>query len=107
MIVVDGKVLFQWGETGRKFNVHSIRKSLLSALYGTSFDKGEIKLSSRLEQLGIDDNPPSLTKKEKQATVRDLLEAKSGVFHPALYETADMIASKPKRGSYGHGTYYF
>lgn len=106
MIVLDGKVLFQWGETGRKFNVHSIRKSLLSALYGTSFDKGEIKLSSTLEQLGIDDNPPSLTKNERQATVRDLLEAKSGVFHPALYETADMIASKPRRDTYGHGTYW-
>lgn len=106
MIVLDGKVLFQWGEITRKFNVHSIRKSLLSSLYGISVDKGEINLQSTLEQLGIDDNPPSLSKSEKQATVQDLLKAKSGVFHPALYETADMIASKPKRDSYRHGTFW-
>ncbi len=106
MIVVDGKVLFQWGETERKFNVHSIRKSFLSALYGPSVDKGEIQLSSTLADLGIDDNPPSLSPAEKQATVQDLLEASSGVFHPAAYETSDMIAAKPKRGSYRHGTYW-
>ncbi len=106
MIVLDGRVLFEWGETGRKFNVHSIRKSLLGSLYGVSVDKGEINLSDTLEKLGIDDNPPSLSKSEKEATVRDLLEAKSGVFHPALYETADMIASKPKRNSHPHGTFW-
>ena len=106
MIVLDGKLLFQWGETSRKFNIHSIRKSLLSSLYGISVDKGEIKLSNTLEQLGIDDSPPSLSKNEKQATVQGLLEAKSGVFHPALYETSDMIASKPKRDTYRPGTYW-
>ena len=34
MIVVDGVVLDEWGETARRYNVHSIRKSFLSALYG-------------------------------------------------------------------------
>lgn len=106
MIILEGKVLFEWGETSRKFNVHSIRKSLLNSLYGVSVDKGEINLRNTLEQLGIDDNPPSLSKSEKQATIQDLLEAKSGVFHPALYETADMIASKPKRDAHPHGTHW-
>lgn len=63
-------------------------------------------MQSTLEQLGIDDNAPSLSKSEKQATVQDLLKAKSGVFHPALYETADMIASKPRRDSHPHGTFW-
>jgi CubicO group peptidase (beta-lactamase class C family) len=35
--------------------------------------------------LGIDDNLPPLTAVEKQATVRMLLQARSGVYHPALY----------------------
>src|SRR6185295_2226621 len=34
MIVQDGIVVDEWGETDKKFNVHSIRKSFLSALYG-------------------------------------------------------------------------
>ncbi len=34
VIVDDGVVISQWGETATKFNVHSIRKTLLSALYG-------------------------------------------------------------------------
>jgi len=106
-IVIDrGYVVFQWGDVDRKFNVHSGRKSLLSALYGTSVDKGEVDVSSTLADWRIDDNPPSLTAQEKPATVRDLLEAASGVFHPAVYETADMIASKPKRGSHPHGTFW-
>jgi CubicO group peptidase (beta-lactamase class C family) len=102
MVIYDGKVLAQWGEVARKFNVHSIRKSLLSALYGTA----RINLSSTLEELGIDDHPPRLSKSEKQATVQDLLEATSGVFHPAAYETADMISAKPPRGSHPHGTFW-
>jgi hypothetical protein len=32
VIVDDGTIVSQWGETTIKFNVHSIRKSLLSAL---------------------------------------------------------------------------
>ncbi len=106
MVIDRGKVLFQWGDVDRKFNVHSGRKSLLSALYGAFLDKGEVRLSSTLADWRIDDYPPPLTPQEKQATVRDLLEAASGVFHPAVYETADMIASKPKRGSHPHGTFW-
>jgi hypothetical protein len=33
MIVVDGAVVASWGEVDRRFPIHSIRKSLLSALY--------------------------------------------------------------------------
>jgi hypothetical protein len=36
MIVDDGVVVDQWGENTKKFNVHSIRKSFLSALYALS-----------------------------------------------------------------------
>ena len=34
MIASAGRVVAAWGEVARKFNVHSIRKSLLSALIG-------------------------------------------------------------------------
>jgi CubicO group peptidase (beta-lactamase class C family) len=50
--------------------------------------------------LGIDDNEPSLTLEEKQARVIDLLKARSGIYHAALYETPAMKAEKPVRGSH-------
>jgi CubicO group peptidase (beta-lactamase class C family) len=100
IIVDDGIIVSQWGETATKFNVHSIRKSFLSALYGIAVAKGEIDLNATLDQLGIDDNEPSLTPAEKQARVIDLLKARSGIYHAALYETPAMKAEKPPRGSH-------
>jgi CubicO group peptidase (beta-lactamase class C family) len=107
MIVTGGRVLDEWGETATRYNVHSIRKSLLSALYGIHVADGTIDLSLTLEQLGIDDNAPSLTPTEKQATIHDLLKARSGVYHPALYETPAMAAARPPRGSHAPGTFWY
>jgi len=106
MIVDDGVIIYQWGQTTTKFNIHSIRKSFLSALYGIAVAKGEINLDATLEQLGIDDNEPSLTQEEKQARVIDLLKARSGIYHAALYETATMKAEKPARGSHPPRTFW-
>jgi len=100
IIVDDGAIVSQWGATSTKFNVHSIRKSFLSALYGLAVAKGQINLNATLEKLGIDDNEPSLTPEEKQARVIDLLKARSGIYHAALYETPAMRAEKPPRGSH-------
>jgi CubicO group peptidase (beta-lactamase class C family) len=100
MVVDDGVVVSQWGATTTKFNVHSVRKSFLSSLYGIAVAKKQIDLSATLGQLGIDDNEPSLTQEEKQARVIDLLKARSGIYHAALYETPAMKAEKPPRGSH-------
>lgn len=107
MIVEDGLVIDEWGETARKFNVHSIRKSFLSALYGIHVKEGLICLDKTLAELGIDDNEPALTPVEKKATVADLLKARSGVYHPALYETPAMKAMRPPRGSHAPGTFWY
>jgi len=107
MLIVDGRVLDEWGETTRKFNVHSIRKSFLSALYGIYVHEGKITLFATMGELGIDDNEPSLTPEEKKATLHDLLKARSGVYHPALYETASMKAARPPRWSHAPGTFWY
>jgi len=107
MIVVDGVILDAWGETDRTSTVASVRKSFLSALYGIHVHEGEIDLSETIADLGIDDNEPSLTETEKQATVHDLLKARSGVYHPALSETAAMKAMRPERGSHDPGTFWY
>jgi CubicO group peptidase (beta-lactamase class C family) len=107
MIVQHGVVVAAWGDVAHKSNLHSCRKSLLSSLIGIAVADGKINLDDTLEKLGIDDNKPALTSKEKQATVRDLLEARSGVYHPTVYETKGMEEHKPRRGSHAPGTFWY
>jgi CubicO group peptidase (beta-lactamase class C family) len=107
MIVEDGIVVDAWGDVTRKYKCHSMRKSLLSALIGIHVDEGRIDLSKTLEELGIDDNQPSLTPSEKQATVGDLIKARSGIYHPALAESASMKARRPERHSHAPGTFWY
>jgi CubicO group peptidase (beta-lactamase class C family) len=103
MVVAGGRVVCAWGNVAARYNVHSIRKSLLSALIGIHEAAGRIDLEATLGALGIDDKQ-GLTDKEKLATVLNLLTARSGIYHPSGYETAGMVAIKPARGSAGPGT---
>ncbi|KAA6457948.1 serine hydrolase [Acidobacteria bacterium AB60] len=107
VVVDDGIIVSQWGAISTSFNVHSIRKSFLSALIGIAVSKGQIDLNATLAQLGIDDNEPSLTAEEKQARVIDLLKARSGIYHPALLETPGMKAEKPPRGSHPPRSFWY
>lgn len=107
MIIQDGRVIAKWGDTSRKVNMASVRKSMLSALYGSAVAEGRINLSATLAELGIDDNAPSLTVDEKTATVRDLLMSRSGVYHPAAHETANIKRKRPARASHAPGSFWF
>ncbi len=107
VVVQHGAIVASWGETDANILLNSARKSLLSALIGIAVANGQIHLDATLDQLGIDDNPPSLSQAEKQATVRDLLEARSGVYHAANYETAGMQTRRPERGSHPPGTFWY
>jgi CubicO group peptidase (beta-lactamase class C family) len=107
MIVQHGILVAAWGDIARNSNLHSCRKSLLNSLIGIAVADGKIDLDNSLEKLGIDDKKPSLTAEEKQATVRDLLEARSGVYHLAAYETAGMEEKRPSRGSHAPGTFWY
>jgi CubicO group peptidase (beta-lactamase class C family) len=106
MLVHDGVVVTEWGDVDKKFNTHSIRKSFLSALYGRPVREDQIKLDATLAELGLDDVPP-LTDDEKKATVRDCLKARSGIYHPALYESAGMKKLKPERHTQRAGTHWY
>jgi CubicO group peptidase (beta-lactamase class C family) len=107
MVLYDGKVLVSWGNVAAKYYVHSIRKPFLGALFGIYVGRGKIDLDATLEELGIDDIPPALTKEEKRATVRDLLKSRSGVYHEAAAETDEMAAARPARGSHPPGTFFY
>jgi CubicO group peptidase (beta-lactamase class C family) len=107
MALHDGKVFFSWGEITRNYWCHSIRKPFLSALIGIHVAQGHINLDATLEELNIDDIPPSLTPEEKQATVRDLIKSRSGVYHEAAAETPSMAEARPERGSHPPGTFFY
>lgn len=107
MIVQDGVIIDEWGATALPLMCHSVRKSLLSALYGRHVTAGTIDLSATMQQLGVDDREPSLTATEKTASVRSLLTARSGIYHPALYETAAMAAKRPVRGSHEPDSFWY
>jgi CubicO group peptidase (beta-lactamase class C family) len=107
MIVQGGEVVDQWGDVDKKIDSYSVRKSLLSALYGIYSSEGVIDISQTLEQLGIDDSPDPLTKEEKQARVVDLLRARSGVYHLVDFETESMTKNRPTRGSHAPWTFWY
>jgi CubicO group peptidase (beta-lactamase class C family) len=107
LILHDGKVVLSWGEVETKYPVHSIRKALLNSLYGIYVERGDIDLDMTLEELGIDDIPPVLSKEEKQARVFDLIRSRSGVYHPAAAEAQQMIDSRPERGRHPPGSFFY
>lgn len=106
MVIYDGAILARWGAVERRFFCHSIRKSLLSALYGPAVASGAIDLNETIGSIGIDDNA-GLTPLEKSATVSDLLAARSGIYLPAVLKTGAVNAIRPRRGSHEPGTYWF
>lgn len=106
MIIDDGIVVAEWGDTKGRSNCYSVRKSFLSALFGIFVGNNTINPQNTLADLGIDDRI-SLSHEERQAKIVDLLRACSGVYHPAAYETNQMKEKRPKRGSHMPGTYWY
>jgi CubicO group peptidase (beta-lactamase class C family) len=107
MVVVDrGKLVVAWGDSARRVKLSSVRKSLLSALYGVPVRDGRINLDDTLEHLGIDDDPP-LTQPEKQARLRMLFESRSGVYHSYVGGTPDMRERMPARESHPPGSFWY
>jgi CubicO group peptidase (beta-lactamase class C family) len=104
LVVYKGNILIDWGETSRRFKCHSVRKSLLSALFGIYIDNNQINVNKTLAELGIDDQPYFLTETEKTAKIVDLLSARSGIYLPAAYEPARN--RKPPRGAYPPGAFW-
>lgn len=103
MAVVGGRVMMEYGDVSAVSYLASVRKSILAMLYGNYVASGKVRLDKTLAEMGIDDHG-GLTATEKEATLRDLLTARSGVYHPASND-GDDLASAPPRGSQRHGSY--
>ena len=104
VVVQSGKILFNYGDIKETSYLASCRKSILSILYGPFVRNGKIDLATTIEQLHLDD-VGGLLPIEKKATIKDLLTARSGVYHPASNE-GDASAMAPKRGSVQPGSFW-
>ena len=104
-IIVNGMVLDEWGDVDSLYYTHSMRKSVLSAMYGKYVENGTIDLNKTLAELGIDDEPP-LSEQEKTATIRDCLKARSGINHTAEAENDAMHKLKPPKDMFKPGQFW-
>jgi CubicO group peptidase (beta-lactamase class C family) len=105
MAVFRGRVILACGDVDREFEAHSVRKSLVSGLYGTAVARGKIDPDATLADFSVDDRTP-LTAAERSATIRQVISARSGVYLPAAYG-ASQDRRRPGRGSHPPGTYWF
>ncbi len=106
LIIDRGHVVAEWGDTSKRVKLSSVRKSLVSALYGTYVGEGRIDLSKTMEQLGVNDVPP-LTPAERQASLVDVLKSRSGIYRAFVAGTPAMRADMPARGSHPPGTFWY
>lgn len=104
-LVREGRALNGMGDPAWRANVRSIRKSSLCALIGIAASRGQIDCSATLRDLGIEDRE-GLSEVERGATVADLLAARSGIMHPAGYESDWMKTLKAPRHAHAPGTHW-
>jgi N-acyl-D-amino-acid deacylase len=102
--VAGGKIVAEYGDTAHLSYIASVRKSVLAMLVGNYVASGKIRLDKTLKELAITDHG-GLSEQETEATIEDLLAARSGVYHIASY-SGDDLASAPPRNSQKPGTYY-
>ncbi len=104
MVSVGGRSLFEYGDLAHLSYLASVRKSVLAIMYGNYVEKGTIPLGRTLGELQMAD-VGGLLPRELEATVEQVITARSGVYHPAS-NSGDDTASAPPRGSQRPGTYF-
>jgi CubicO group peptidase (beta-lactamase class C family) len=86
-VLLHDEAVYTAGRQDQPLPVHSIRKSMISALFGQLVGDGLVCLSATLAELGIDDSP-QLTPTEKSATLEHVLTSTSGVYLPLESDTS-------------------
>ena len=104
MVVVHGKVIFEYGDLKLTSKVASVRKSVLGMLYGNYVMSGKIDLGKNVKELGLDDSKVPFLPIEEHATLEQLLTARSGIYIASGNAQQDPLT--PKRGSEYPGTHF-
>jgi CubicO group peptidase (beta-lactamase class C family) len=98
-----GETVVAVGPQDKPLPIHSIRKSIISALFGRLIVRGDVELNATLADFDIDDSP-CLTDQERTATLQHLLTSSSGVYLPLHSGSSyDIFRNRPsdwpQRGS--------
>lgn len=104
LVLKNGKVLFEYGDIEEVSYIASCRKSVLSMLYGKHVKNGTIDLNESIGAIGIEEDK-GLLEIEKSATVKDILNSRSGVFYEPVnggYDKNNIL----KRGAVKPGEYF-
>ncbi len=104
LVSVGGRSLFEYGDLTHLSYLASVRKSVLAILYGKYVENGTIKLDRTLRELEFTDLG-GLQSRELEATVENLITARSGIYHLAS-NPGDSTDSAPPRNSQRPGSYY-
>ncbi len=104
IVVVGGRVIFEYGDLDTLSYLASVRKSVLSMLFGNYVASGKIRLNKTLKEVGIMDHQ-GLSETELSGTIFDLLNARSGIYHPAS-NAGDDTQFAPARGTQKPGTFF-
>jgi CubicO group peptidase (beta-lactamase class C family) len=104
LVVAGGRVIFEYGDLDTLSYLASVRKSVLSMLYGNYVANGRIRLNKTLKEVGLTDRG-GLSELELSATIFDLINARSGIYHPAS-NGGDDTQYAPDRGTRKPGTYF-
>jgi CubicO group peptidase (beta-lactamase class C family) len=102
--IVGGKVLMSYGDLTHISYLASVRKSVLAMVMGNYVASGKLNLDRTIAQMGMDD-VGGLLPSEREATIRDLISARSGVYHRAS-NSGDDTDSAPPRGSKRRGEHF-
>jgi CubicO group peptidase (beta-lactamase class C family) len=103
VVAVHGQVIFEYGDVAHASKVASIRKSILSMLYGKYVVNGTVDVRKTVKELGLQEAEPFL-ENEAHATLEHLLTARSGIYLPSGNDELDAVA--PRRGSEYPGTHF-
>ncbi|MEW7280197.1 serine hydrolase [Aquimarina sp. 2201CG1-2-11] len=104
IILKNGKLLFEYGNVEDLGYLASVRKSILSMLYGKYVENGTIILDETIGEIGVEEDG-GLTDLEKTATVHDIINSRSGVFYTPVNGGSDN-KNILKRGSKKPGEYF-
>jgi CubicO group peptidase (beta-lactamase class C family) len=96
VIAVHGQVIFEHGDLAHASKIASVRKSVLSMLYGPYILSGRIDPRKTVVEMGLEEAEPFLPI-ETHATLEHLLTARSGIYLRSGNDNLDAVA--PKRGS--------
>ncbi|WP_054718351.1 hypothetical protein [Marinifilum fragile] len=66
VVIVDGKILFDYGDIDELSYIASCRKSILSMIYGKYVENNTINLDETLEELEFDDIQGLLLSRKRQ-----------------------------------------